>query len=1100
MARRISLMVKLVTLVIVLTVVTTGIVSFVATMHVTDLGNYALESNSELGDTAANDSAAALNSLGERMIEQKSKDVARQVEIYLSAHPAMTASDIRNDSALHDISVQSVGQTGYTAIVDATHFIILTHKYPSYVGMHLAGLQTSLPSFWAVIEPSAGGNASWGYYDWVEPDNSTRQKYAYIAPINVTTSDGESGLTLWATTYIDEFSSPVEQTRDKIANETRMTNDHITEGRSQLINQFLIVIVVMIVIVIVCSIGFSRTITKPVIQLKETTDNINKGNLDMPVAVQTSDEIGELASSFDSMRLSLKSSYENLEQKVRDRTEEIRESERRLAGIINFLPDATLVIDAKGKVIAWNKAIEEMTGMKAKEILGKGDYEYAMAFYAEKRPALIDLVMVPNEVLESKYKDIKRQGDVLAGETFAPALKGGGRWVSATACALRDSKGHVVGAIEIIRDITERKKFDELLRESEEKYRELYENLRDGLAVVDMNGRIIQFNREFQNMLGYAPGDIYPLTYEDITPKKWHKIESDIINEQVMKRGYSDLFEKEYVRKDGTVFPIELRIYLNRDKEGAPKAMWAVVRDITERKQLEEALKREKEVAVAATGAKSEFLANMSHEIRTPMNGIIGMLSLAMDTDLTDEQREYVNLAKNSADTLLTIINDILDFSKIEAKKIELESINFDLKELVSETSSLLGVDARGKGLKLSYELDGSVPRMLRGDPTRLKQVLSNLMKNAIKFTDKGSVSLRIVPGGPVPGGKTEVHFIVEDTGIGIPADKLSYIFEGFSQVDGSTTRRFGGTGLGLSISKRLIGMMDGRIWVESVLEKGSTFHFTAQFTVPKAIPKEAEAEELEPEPQTTLSGLRVLLAEDNLVNQKVATRLLEKMGMAVRPVGDGTTALKALETEDFDILLMDIQMPIMDGVEATKRIREKEALTGKHVPIIALTAHAMKGDKERFLASGMDDYLAKPLDAAKLYKIIGQHVVVAASRGQATVARPETLIDFDDFKRRLGDDEGLLRELLGIYGEDAMATMASIERAISDKDASNLRSAAHSLKGSSANVSATAVSAAAKELEMLAKAGKMDEVVEEARELRRRLEATLEFIKSYLG
>lgn len=306
MARRPGLLIKLVTLVIVLTVIPAAMISYIATTSMKEIGDYALESSTSLGNSTTNDSTTALKALGEEMIEQKSKDISKQVEIYLRDRPNMTVNDIKNDTELHNISVQTVGETGYTAIVDATHFVILTHKHPSYVGMDLTALRTTLPSFWAVIERSAGGNASWGYYDWKEPDGSIRQKYTYIDPINVTTADGESGLTLWATTYIDEFTMPVEEIKNKIANATLDSNEHINEGLSQLINQLIIVIIIMIAIVIICSIGFTQTITKPVCRLKEITDEIIKGNLDVTVDVKSKDEIGGLAESIKKMVFGLR--------------------------------------------------------------------------------------------------------------------------------------------------------------------------------------------------------------------------------------------------------------------------------------------------------------------------------------------------------------------------------------------------------------------------------------------------------------------------------------------------------------------------------------------------------------------------------------------------------------------------------------------------------------------------------------------------------------------------------------------------------------------------------------------------------------------------
>ena len=680
----------------------------------------------------------------------------------------------------------------------------------------------------------------------------------------------------------------------------------------------------------------------------------------------------------------------------------LQEAYRRMDEIIECSPDATVVVDQTGTVIAWNKAMEEMTLVPKTEMLGKSNHEYAIPFYGKRRPILLDLALLSEEEFaraKEHYDHIHWSGDTLFGEVYCPETYGGkGAYLWASATRLRDAQGTIFGAIESIRDITKRKQMEA----ERKRLNSILEKSPDYIAITDIELQVLYLNQGGKKMLGYTDvSDFSSYQATDFRPRWANELFINEVLPAVQQQGLWS-GETALLTRQGEEIPVLQVSMAHRGTGGKLEYISTIARDIRERKQAEEE-RIARKAAEGANWAKSEFLANMSHEIRTPMNVIIGMTDLLCNAGLPPQEQEYAAMVNESARSLLVIINDILDFSKIEAGKLELELQDFHLPREMERTIGIFALEAQAKGLELNLNLAADLPQFVRGDPARLRQILINLLGNAVKFTSHGEVSLNVATGPSLPldsntpdqSPGTEavnVSFAVSDTGIGIPEDKLDRLFQSFSQVDGSFSRQFEGTGLGLAISKKLGELMGGTISVNSKAGVGSTFvltlplqRFAAAGTGVEQQPSHpsaatAEGTHTAPPAEEVEKPLQILLVEDKPMNRKLATTLLEKKGWSVTEAHHGQQALELLASCSFDLILMDIQMPEMDGLEATKQIRLMELMekaTVTHVPIIAMTAHAMQGDREQFLAAGMDDYISKPIEAQKLYRIVEQHLPV---------------------------------------------------------------------------------------------------------------------------
>jgi PAS domain S-box-containing protein len=667
------------------------------------------------------------------------------------------------------------------------------------------------------------------------------------------------------------------------------------------------------------------------------------------------------------------------------------------SAIFNSANFSSIATDAKGVIQIFNVGAERMLGFAAADVMNRitpADISDPQELIARAKALSVELATPITPGFEALVFKASRGIEDIYELTYI--RKDGSRFpavVSVT--ALRDAQDVIIGYLLIGTDNTarklveeEQKKSDQRLRDQQFYTRSLIESNIDAIMTTDPFGIITDVNKQMEALTGCTRDELIGAPFKGYftDPERAEAAIKRVLSE----KSVTD-YELTARARDGKQTVVSYNATTFYDRNRTLQGVFAAARDVTERKRVEAELQQAKAAAESASRTKSDFLASMSHEIRTPMNAIMGISDLLAKTSLSPEQDKYVQIFRRAGDNLLNLINDILDLSKVESSQLELERTSFSLNDLLDKVTEMVALRASEKGLAMVYEIAPSVPNDLVGDPTRLRQVLLNLLGNAIKFTESGEVTLRVVPDGN-PSVPTALRFTVSDTGIGIPDEKLGRVFERFTQADSSTTRRFGGSGLGLTISRRLVELMGGRIWVESEVGKGSEFAFAVPFEISATVNRPA-AVLVGTDPELPLPPLRILLAEDSPDNCIITIAYLEDTPYRVQIAETGAIACKMFEAGHYDLVLMDRQMPVMDGLTATRRIRAWEQANHRPpTPIIALTASALKGDREMCLAAGCTAFLTKPIKQEVLLQAIREHYLVAPSSSNEEGGRVEPI------------------------------------------------------------------------------------------------------------
>jgi PAS domain S-box-containing protein len=823
-----------------------------------------------------------------------------------------------------------------------------------------------------------------------------------------------------------------------------------------------------------------RTLARPLSQLKDAVAALTRGELSYRLTCQSSSELGRLATAFNKMA------------ETRQRAESTaRESESRLKDLFDNLHMITVCLETNGAISYCNDYLLQITGYRRHELIGKNWF---------------DLFIPEPEPVKQVFHQMVNKGEIVHHFQNAILTKSGGlRMVAWNNTLNYDSLGGISGVTSIGSDITEQHAAEQALEQSQRTLRSLVDGIPESLCLVDRTGTILIANttfarrigKEFNQIIGSHLGELFS---PEVAQEQRSKIE------QVFTTGMPlvfsdtrDLWQFEHHLSpvstlDGSVVSVSvLTIDVTEQRRVAADLQKAnqllqsnnekleqrVAERTAELARLNDELTRARDAAEVASRSKSEFLANMSHEIRTPMNAILGLIHLALQTDLSHKQREYLDTVSNSAQSLLGIINDILDVSRIESGKLQMEQTGFSLEGVVARSIALLVLKAKEKGVALEQQVASDIPDSLIGDPLRLEQVLVNLLGNAVKFTESGAITLQI-NRGTMPTGPEQLalDFSVTDTGTGMDEQTLARLFKPFSQGDTSTTRTHGGTGLGLTICRHLVEMMGGTISVTSSPGKGSCFRFSAVFTISATAStrrgSKADRTALVQRYQS-LKGLHLLVAEDHPINRQIAREILEAVGIQVETANNGREAVTFMHDhgEDIDLILMDIQMPIMDGYEATREIRQR--YSRNRLPIIAMTAHALNEERERCLSSGMNEHLPKPIVVEKLYELLAR----LTDRMPETTSTDEPTRDaVDDLPEqlpginqktaltRVNGNKRLLGQLIRLFAQEHQGIASEVRQLMADNDPASAARLVHGLKGVAGNLAADRLHIAATNLE----------------------------------
>ncbi|MEO5371746.1 MAG: PAS domain S-box protein [Magnetococcus sp. DMHC-1] len=771
------------------------------------------------------------------------------------------------------------------------------------------------------------------------------------------------------------------------------------------------------------------------------------------------------------------------EQTQKDLAETLSQMKR---AIIEKAANAIVTIDTSGQIHSFNAAAERLFGHPAHRIIGQNVKQ-----------------LMPNQYHEAHDLGLAKclqhgSSHIIGVATELEGKRADGSIVPVELMVSEMMVGSVRMFVGIMTDITLRKQSENKLRRSEATIRAIVETAVNGIVTINVQGEVRSFNPAAEALFGYTAQEVIGQNVNILMPSPYRE-EHDQYLRNYLSGGERKIIgvgrEVKGRRRDGSTFPLNLAV--SEMGVGGERMFVGILTDLTARKAVEQALVDAREAADQANRMKGDFLANMSHEIRTPMNAIMGMTHLALQTHLTDKQREYLKKIQYSSRNLLGIINDILDFSKIDAGKLTMENIVFRLDEVLDHLAGMLGVKAEEKKLALHISCPDSVPNRLVGDPLRLGQILINLGNNAVKFTEQGQI-LIAVEQPDTADQKVQLRFTVQDTGIGMTREQQTRLFQPFIQADTSTTRRYGGTGLGLSICKRLVSLMGGDIQVASQPGIGSTFHFTAWFgcapptadtadkPAPRQFPKSGRcpARTRDGEAIHGILGAHVLLVEDNPLNQQVATELLEANGLFVTLARNGTESLQHIEKQQFDLVLLDIQMPDMDGYTVARRMRQHPQC--KTLPILAMTAHAMAGDREKCLAAGMDDHIAKPIDPDLLFAALTTWIAAREKTKQSfhgcPVVTPEhgtnngiMVFDRTTGLRQVGGKRDFFDKLLRDFFRDYQQVAIRVRALLTGGDVPATLHLVHTLKGVAGTLGAKQLSEAARRLETALKTKQVD-------------------------